>query len=121
VGRAVEWLPAEGGLGPHERGSARRRGAAGAAAAREFDVVLADTGRTITVTADESVLDAVNRAGASVPSTCREGTCGTCEVRVLAGVPEHRDSVLSSEERATNAYMMTCVSRATSPSLTLDL
>ena len=47
-----------------------------------------------------------------VPSTCREGTCGTCEVRVLAGTPEHRDSVLSAEERAAGEYMMTCVSRS---------
>jgi cytochrome P450/ferredoxin-NADP reductase len=87
----------------------------------QFEVVLADTGRTVTVDADESVLDAVNRAGASVLSTCREGTCGSCEVRVLAGVPEHRDSVLSPAERAANEYMMTCVSRATSLSLTLEL
>ena len=58
----------------------------------EFEVVLADSRRTVTVAADETVLDAVNRAGTNVLSTCREGTCGTCEVRVLAGVPEHRDS-----------------------------
>ena len=44
----------------------------------------------------------------AVLSTCREGTCGTCEVRVLDGVPEHRDSVLSLEERLTNETMMTC-------------
>ena len=87
----------------------------------DFEVVLADTGRTITVAADESLLDAVNRAGASVPSTCREGTCGTCEVRVLAGVPEHRDSVLTPAERAANTYVMTCVSRARTPALTLDV
>ena len=77
--------------------------------------MLAETGRTVTVAAGESVLDAVNRAGASVPSTCREGTCGTCEVRVLAGTPEHRDSVLSPEERASNQYVMTCVSRSLEP------
>jgi ferredoxin-NADP reductase len=86
-----------------------------------FEVVMADSGRTLTVAPDESVLDAVNRAGANVPSTCREGTCGTCEVRVLAGTPDHRDSVLSPEDRAANEYMMTCVSRSLMPSLTLDL
>ena len=53
----------------------------------------------MTVAEDDTVLDAVNRAGAAVLSTCREGTCGTCEVRVLDGVPEHRDSVLGLEER----------------------
>ena len=40
--------------------------------------------------------------GANVLSTCREGTCGTCGVRVLDGIPEHRDSVLSLEERLAN-------------------
>jgi ferredoxin len=86
-----------------------------------FEVVMADSGRTVTVAADESLLDAVNRAGANVPSTCREGTCGTCEVGVLAGTPDHRDSVLSAEDRVANAYLMTCVSRSLTPSLTLDL
>ncbi|MGW5639103.1 cytochrome P450 [Streptomyces sp. NPDC003832] len=87
----------------------------------DFEVTLAGSGRTVEVRADESVLDAVNRAGADVLSTCREGTCGSCEVRVLAGIPDHRDSVLSAQERAAGEYMMTCVSRALSPSLTLDL
>lgn len=54
-------------------------------------------------------------------STCREGTCGTCEVRVLGGVPEHRDSVLSLEERLANDTIMTCVSRCRGPRLVLDL
>ena len=75
----------------------------------------------MTVSEDESVLDAVNRAGANVLSTCREGTCGTCEVRVLAGIPEHRDSVLSLEERLENASMLTCVSRCRGQHLVLDL
>jgi ferredoxin len=67
------------------------------------------------------VLDVINRAGANVLSTCREGTCGTCEVRVLDGIPEHRDSVLSLEERLANETMMTCVSRCRGHRLVLDL
>ncbi|WP_345762164.1 PDR/VanB family oxidoreductase [Diaminobutyricibacter sp. McL0608] len=86
-----------------------------------FEVTLARSGAVMTVSEDESVLDAVNRAGANVLSTCREGTCGTCEVRVLAGIPEHRDSVLSLEERLENASMMTCVSRCRGQHLVLDL
>jgi ferredoxin len=88
---------------------------------RPMEVVLARQGRTITVAEHVSVLDAVNAAGANVLSTCREGTCGTCEVRVLEGVPEHRDSVLSLEERLENASMMTCVSRCRGSRLVLDL
>jgi cytochrome P450/ferredoxin-NADP reductase len=88
---------------------------------RAIEVELARSGRIIEVAEDESVLDAVNAAGASVLSTCREGTCGTCEVRVIAGIPEHRDSVLTAEERLANDSMMTCVSRCRGSRLVLDL
>lgn len=88
---------------------------------RPFQVVLARSGQTLTVDENESLLDAVNQAGAGVLSTCREGTCGTCEVAVLDGVPEHRDSVLSLEERLANETMMTCVSRCRGHRLVLDL
>jgi len=87
---------------------------------RPIELVLARRGRTVTVAADESVLDAANAAGAGILSTCREGTCGTCEVRVLAGVPEHRDSVLTAEERLAGDTMMTCVSRCRGSRLVLD-
>ena len=88
---------------------------------RPIEVVLARSGRTITVAEHVSVLDAVNAVGAGLLSTCREGTCGTCEARVLDGVPEHRDSVLSLEERLANESMMTCVSRCRGNRLVLDL
>src|SRR4051812_43551406 len=88
---------------------------------RPFDVVLARSGTVVTVVEGDTVLDAVNRAGAGILSTCREGTCGTCEVGVLDGVPEHRDSVLSLEERLTNETMLTCVSRCRGQRLVLDL
>ncbi|WP_285114012.1 cytochrome P450 [Leifsonia sp. fls2-241-R2A-40a] len=88
---------------------------------RPVEVVLARRRRTVTIDADESILDGLNRVGANILSTCREGTCGTCEVRVLEGVPEHRDSVLSLEERLANASMMTCVSRCRGNRLVLDV
>jgi ferredoxin-NADP reductase len=89
--------------------------------ARPFEAELARRGTIVRVAADESLLEAINRAGAGVLSTCREGTCGTCEVRVLAGSPEHRDAVLSSEERLSGTTMMTCVSRCRGSRLVLDL
>ncbi|MDT0169200.1 cytochrome P450 [Pseudarthrobacter sp. BRE9] len=88
---------------------------------RRIDVKLGRSGKTVTVGENETVLDVLNREGANVLSTCREGTCGTCEVRVLDGTPEHRDSVLSLEERLANQTMMTCVSRCRGRSLVLDL
>jgi ferredoxin len=67
------------------------------------------------------VLTAVEQAGVSVPSSCREGTCGTCETTVLAGTPDHRDSVLTDDERAAGELMLICVSRSLSRKLVLDL
>jgi ferredoxin len=68
-----------------------------------------------------SILDVVDAAGVGVLSSCAEGTCGTCETGVLEGVPDHRDSVLTAEERQAGDCMMICVSRSVSPQLVLDL
>ncbi|XVS66989.1 PDR/VanB family oxidoreductase [Actinosynnema sp. CA-299493] len=86
-----------------------------------FEVDLARSGRTLVVPAGESVLDVVERAGVTVLSSCREGTCGTCETVVLDGVPDHRDSVLDDQEQAACDVMMICVSRSHGPRLVLDL
>ena len=68
-----------------------------------------------------NTLEDFNEAGATVVSSCAEGTCGTCETRVLDGVPDHRDSVLDAAERSRNDCMMICVSRSCTASLRLDL
>jgi ferredoxin-NADP reductase len=87
----------------------------------EFEVELAETGTVLRVPPEKSVLEVVEQAGVSVLSSCQEGTCGTCETVVLDGTPDHRDSVLSAEERETGDVMMICVSRSRSPRLVLDL
>ncbi|MCS0599638.1 PDR/VanB family oxidoreductase [Streptomyces sp. LP11] len=81
-----------------------------------FEAVCARSGDTVAVPADESLLDALAHAGHPLPSGCREGVCGSCEVAVLDGVPEHRDDISGPEGR-----MYPCVSRALSPRLVLDL
>ncbi|OLL16590.1 MULTISPECIES: PDR/VanB family oxidoreductase [unclassified Rhodococcus (in: high G+C Gram-positive bacteria)] len=86
-----------------------------------FEVELALSGTTVTVAPDESVLDAVAAAGVQVLSSCREGTCGTCETTVLAGTVDHRDSLLTPEEQAAHDTMLICVSRAACPRLVLEL
>ncbi|MEU6552260.1 PDR/VanB family oxidoreductase [Streptomyces sp. NPDC046915] len=87
----------------------------------EFEVELARTGRTLTVPAGVSVLDTVRAAGVEVLYSCTEGTCGTCETDVLEGTPDHRDSVLGDDERASGETMMICVSRCRGARLVLDL
>jgi len=91
------------------------------ARAEAFEIVLARSGRTLTVSPESSILDVVEEAGISVLSSCAEGTCGTCETPVLAGEPDHRDSVLDEAARAANDCMLICVSRACSSRLVLDL
>jgi ferredoxin-NADP reductase len=86
-----------------------------------FEVELAGTGRVLPVPADASILSVVEAAGVPVLSSCREGTCGTCETGVLGGVPDHRDSVLTEAEQREGEVMMICVSRSCGPRLVLDL
>jgi ferredoxin-NADP reductase len=81
-----------------------------------FEVVCARSGRTIQVPPDESLLDALNHAGQPVPSGCREGVCGSCELTVVDGDPEHRDDIGAPPGR-----LYACVSRALSPRLVLDI
>ena len=86
-----------------------------------FEVELARSNITVTVPAGVSILDAVRAAIPGVMSSCEQGICSSCETAVLAGVPDHRDSVLTANEHAANDYMMICVSRALTPRLVLDL
>lgn len=86
-----------------------------------FDVEIASTGVTIRVEEGVSIIDALAAEGIEVESSCREGTCGTCETGVLGGVPDHRDAVLTEEEQAANGCMMICVGRCLSGPLRLDL
>jgi ferredoxin-NADP reductase len=75
----------------------------------------------LTVPPDRSILDVAEEAGVGVLSSCAEGTCGTCETTVLSGLPDHRDSVLTDEERQAGDCMMICVSRSCTARLVLDL
>ncbi|MCS5718957.1 2Fe-2S iron-sulfur cluster binding domain-containing protein [Herbiconiux sp. CPCC 205763] len=76
---------------------------------------------TLTVPPDRSILEVVEEAGVLVLSSCREGTCGTCETPVVSGEVDHRDSVLTPDEQESNEVMMICVSRAACPRLVLEL
>jgi len=86
-----------------------------------FEVELAQSDLTLRVPPDQSILTVLEAAGVSILSSCREGTCGTCETEVLEGEVDHRDSLLTEEERAANDVMFVCVSRASCPKLVLQL
>jgi phthalate 4,5-dioxygenase reductase subunit len=86
---------------------------------RSFAVKLAKSGLTVEVGANQSILDALLQRGISVAYSCCEGTCGTCVVKVLDGVPDHRDAVLTAQEK--DRLIAICCSRARSDVLILDL
>ncbi|MBT8163254.1 MULTISPECIES: PDR/VanB family oxidoreductase [Arthrobacter] len=86
-----------------------------------FTVVAERSGVTCEVGVGESITDALGRAGIIVPTSCREGICGTCETKVIAGIPDHRDFLLGDADRESGATMLICVSRAKTPELILDV
>lgn len=87
----------------------------------EFELSLALSGVTVRVPTDRTILDVLGASGVVAPASCREGICGTCETGVVSGEVDHRDSILSPEERSENESMMICVSRCTSGRLVLEL
>jgi len=86
-----------------------------------FEVVCEQSGLTLSVPPDKSILEVLGENGIEVPRSCEQGICGTCECRIIAGEADHRDSILSASERAANETMMICVSRAKGARLVLDI
>ena len=86
-----------------------------------FEVRLARSHRTIAVEAGKTILNALLDAGIAVNYACTEGVCGTCETRVIEGIPDHRDLFLGKEEQSANKTMMICCSGSKSSTLVLDL
>lgn len=93
----------------------------GPAADGAFSVVLAKSGRTLDVPKGKTILETVLDSGIAAAHSCMEGVCGTCETRVLEGIPDHRDLVLSKQEKESNRTMMICCSGSRGPRLVLDL
>ncbi|MES4886700.1 PDR/VanB family oxidoreductase [Streptomyces sp. NPDC096012] len=91
------------------------------APATEFDVACVASERLLTVRADETMLDAMLRAGIDVNHDCRQGTCGTCELELLDGEALHLDSVLDPDDPERGSLIFPCVSRAAGRRLVVDI
>jgi len=89
--------------------------------ARSFKVRLERSNVEFDVPEQKSILEVLEEHGFELPFSCREGLCGTCVTNVCAGEPDHRDYVLSDEERESGKTMTICCSRSNSPVLVLDL
>lgn len=86
-----------------------------------YTVTLARSQRTLQIQPGQTLLDGLIAIGAEPTFSCQQGICGTCEVKVLQGTPDHRDMVLTDAEKAANDRMMVCCSGAQSARLVLDL
>ena len=103
-----------------ERFRPKPQSAVGGGVEQPFELVLKRSEQVLTVEPGQSVLEAMEVSGLEPDNSCREGICGTCETVVLEGLPDHRDSLLSDEERAANETMMICVGRCLGERLVLD-
>lgn len=91
------------------------------APAEGYNVTLARSARVLHVAPGRTLLQALREAGVEITTSCEQGICGSCETRVLAGEPDHRDQLLSPQERQANTAMMVCCSGSRSRELVLDL
>jgi vanillate monooxygenase ferredoxin subunit len=85
-----------------------------------FEVKIASTGAVIKIPGDKTVTASLEESGVKIPTSCEQGLCGTCKVRVLEGEADHRDKRLSAEQREAG-FFLACVSRAKGERLVLDL
>ena len=86
-----------------------------------FELVLNKTGKVVSVGKEESIVDALHHHNVEVPYSCLQGTCGTCVTPVIEGEVDHRDAVLSEQEKMEGRKMCLCVSRAKGDRLVIDL
>lgn len=88
---------------------------------KSFIVKVAATGEEILVEANQSILEALEKAKIYPDNSCRDGICGTCETPVISGTPDHRDDLLSDAEQAAGKTMLICISRSLTPTLELEI
>jgi tetrachlorobenzoquinone reductase len=79
------------------------------------------SGRNVAVAEGQTILEALQKSGLEVSYSCEQGICGTCETKVIDGIPDHRDQILTEAERASGKTLMICCSGSKSPKLVLDI
>lgn len=78
---------------------------------KAFTVTLARSGKHFTVSKAETLLDALQKNGVTIAASCMQGVCGTCQCKALKGDIEHRDAILTDDQKQ-QGVLTACVSRA---------
>ena len=86
-----------------------------------FEVELASDGQVFTIPVGQTIVEVLDKAGVDIMFDCQRGDCGICQTDIVSGEPDHRDMVLSDDEKASGKIMQICVSRAKSARLVLDI
>jgi vanillate O-demethylase ferredoxin subunit len=86
-----------------------------------FTVTLRRSGKSFVIPPGKTILNELRDNNVQVPFSCSQGTCGTCELKVVDGIPDHRDAILTPAEKASNKTIMICCSGSKTPNLVLDL
>ncbi|MCA9903897.1 MAG: 2Fe-2S iron-sulfur cluster binding domain-containing protein [Anaerolineae bacterium] len=88
-----------------------------------YTVSLIHSGAQFSVEADETILEAAERAGLLLAYSCRNGTCRSCLTRVLSGCAEHdpdyADELNIDADELADHYRLLCSALACSD-LTLE-
>jgi CDP-4-dehydro-6-deoxyglucose reductase len=77
-----------------------------------YQITIEPSGHRFTAEAGETLLAAALREGFSLPYGCRNGACGSCKGRVLAGEFDHGNAqitALKPEEREAGKALFCCV------------
>lgn len=86
-----------------------------------FEIQVASSGKIYNVGKDDSIVSVLAENGVEIPTSCEQGICGACITRVLEGRPDHRDQVLTDQERNEENWVTPCCSRSLTPRLVLDI
>jgi ferredoxin len=64
---------------------------------------------TVSLSAGDRILDAVEAAGLKLPVGCRYGACITCAARILVGEVEQKNAIALKPQQAAKGYVLLCV------------
>jgi len=112
-------LPPRGGNwagGHNRRQSIRGRAHGQPPPAMHFDISLQPSGRHFDVARDEPILSAAIRQGVGLPYGCKDGACGACKSRLLAGRVihgAHQLKALSAAEEDAGLILTCCATPQT--------
>lgn len=81
------------------------------AAAPQFSISFAKTGREIACGAAQHVLDAARQAGVRLPASCTQGMCGTCKVKLVSGQVDMKHNGGIRQREIDQGMVLLCCSK----------